>query len=293
MGATSINPDGCTFSLGSRLFSRSCRCETGFRAVRPQKRRFMAQHVLRLGNPARGRAGRCRAQPVLWRRVIGHSRPPKKENACQFGSIIVGILFLARRLAPSSRQPLPLRFRRAEVSRVWFYRDGGPYDGVGTPVSADERGDRRVCRSRTVPSIVMWRPASTTSRSTATGATSTNLDACTSSLGSRRVSRSWRCETGSPAAAAGEGGYQRDTFYVWEIAARSGAGRCCAQPGLWRRMIGRSRQSNPERRKRMSIRAIVVGILSLAATACSQLPPTASVSGSADPGRRGPCLVLP
>src|SRR4029077_5762032 len=57
--------------------------------------------------------------------------------------------------------------------------------------------------------------------------------------------------------------------------ARNRARRCRAQPVLWRPFTN---NGEAKMRKRMSIRPIVIGVLSLAAAGCTELPRTASVS---------------
>jgi hypothetical protein len=103
------------------------------------------------------------------------------------------------------------------AARVWFYRDGGPYDGAGTPYL------------RMNEAIVgVSQPEGALYRDVAPGQYHVTVDSYGRDFNQSRwvylypgqqayfkiVSlRNWISGGGRDA-----GGYQRDTFYVWEIA---------------------------------------------------------------------------
>jgi hypothetical protein len=137
--------------------------------------------------------------------------------------IIVGSLFLAAaacsQLPPTASvavPPIP-----PGEARVWFYRDGGPYDGVGTPYL------------RMNDSIVgISEPGGASYRDVPAGPYHITVDsygkdfnqdknvqlAAGQELFVKIVSlRNWIVGGGSGGDEGGGGDFARDTFYVWVI----------------------------------------------------------------------------
>ena len=103
----------------------------------------------------------------------------------------------------------------AGEARVWFYRDGGPYDGRGTPYLRMNEAIVGVSEPGGALYRDVWRRASTTSRWTATGATlisPVGLPLPGQQAYFKIVSlRNW------VAGGGPRDDFQRDTFYVWDI----------------------------------------------------------------------------
>ena len=118
-----------------------------------------------------------------------------------------------------------MQFRRSRPgeARVWFYRNGGPYDGVGTPYLRMNDGD---CRESREPGGASYRdvPAGPYHITVDSYGKDFNQDknvqlAAGQELYVKIVSlRNWITGGGGGGNdGSGGGDYERDTFYVWLI----------------------------------------------------------------------------
>ena len=138
-------------------------------------------------------------------------------------SIIVGIVFLATaacsQLPPTASvavPPIP-----PGEARVWFYRDGGPYDGVGTPYLRMNEAIVGVSE----PGGASYRdvPAGPYHITVDSYGKDFNQDqnvqlASGQELYFKIVSlRNWVVGGGGGGNDGGGGDFARDTFYVWGI----------------------------------------------------------------------------
>lgn len=137
--------------------------------------------------------------------------------------IVVGILSLAAaacsQLPPTASMvvpPIP-----AGEARVWFYRNGGPYDGVGTPYI---RMNEAI--------VAVSKPNGASYRDVRPGPYHITVDSYGEDFGQDKnvqlaagqevyakiVSlRNWITGGGGGGDMGGGGDFERDTFYVWLI----------------------------------------------------------------------------
>jgi hypothetical protein len=137
-------------------------------------------------------------------------------------SAVVGVLLLVpacSQLPPTATVALPPI--PAGQARVWFYRDGGPYDGVGTPYLRMNEAIVGVSQ----PGGASYRdvPAGTYHITVDSYGKDFNQDQNVQLVAGQELYvkivslRNWVVGGGGGSDDGGGGDFARDTFYVWLI----------------------------------------------------------------------------
>src|SRR5262249_32168380 len=132
----STNPGTSTYSPDNKHISRSFRCEIGLWAAGTEIR-AVTSVILSMSGKFHLRSPRS-----MWREASSMAvvdcpsrRCYRRGKECMTIRPIIVCVSLAvaacAQLPPTASVVIPPI--AAGQARVWFYRDGGPYDGVGTP----------------------------------------------------------------------------------------------------------------------------------------------------------------